>query len=189
MNLFLDYGCLVLMDQPRLVQDFSVKFLVKISLRRILFVKTFMLTFTDIWMLTSPCPFLTPTEIMESNINSAVEVETVRNEEGQDVFDRFYVCLDVLRRTWKSTCRPILGVDGCFLRGKTKGQLLVALGRDADNAIYPIAWGVVQVENTDNWLWFVKNIKADLALDDGDGFILISKRQKVSSLSCKFKSL
>ncbi|XP_033136844.1 uncharacterized protein LOC103839506 [Brassica rapa] len=128
-------------------------------------------------------------EIMESNINSTVEVETVKNKEGQDVFDRFYVCLDVLRRTWKSTCRPIIGVDGCFLRGKTKGQLLVALGRDADNAIYPIAWGVVQVENTDNWLWFVKNIKADLALDDGDGFILISDRQKVSSLSCKCKCL
>ena len=57
----LDYGCLVSMNQLRLVQDFSPKFLVTISLRRILFVKTFMLNFTDIWKLTSSCPFLTPT--------------------------------------------------------------------------------------------------------------------------------
>ena len=39
MNVFLDYGCSVLMNQPRLVKDFSAQFLVKISLRRILFRK------------------------------------------------------------------------------------------------------------------------------------------------------
>ena len=78
-------------------------------------------------------------EILESNINSSVEVETKRNEEGKDVFDRFYVCFDVLRGSWKATCRLLIGMDGTFLRGKTKGQLLVALGRDADNSIYPIA--------------------------------------------------
>uniref|UniRef100_A0A0D2ZTI9 MULE transposase domain-containing protein n=1 Tax=Brassica oleracea var. oleracea TaxID=109376 RepID=A0A0D2ZTI9_BRAOL len=66
-------------------------------------------------------------EILESNINSSVEVETKRNEEGKDVFDRFYVCFDVLRGSWKATCRLLIGMDGTFLRGKTKGQLLVAL--------------------------------------------------------------
>ena len=119
-------------------------------------------------------------EILESNINSSVEVETKRNEEGKDVFDRFYVCFDVLRRSWQATCRPLIGMDGTFLRGKTKGQLLVALGRDGDNSIYPIAWAVVQVENTPNWVWFVKHIKTDLGLGDGDGYIMVSDRQKVS---------
>ena len=61
MNVFLDYGCLVSMNQPRLVQDFTAKYFVKISLRRLFFVKAFILIFTDIWILTSPCPFLTPT--------------------------------------------------------------------------------------------------------------------------------
>ena len=40
MNLFLDYGCLISMDQPRLVQDFTTRFFVKISLRRLLFRKS-----------------------------------------------------------------------------------------------------------------------------------------------------
>ena len=62
MNVFLDYRCLVSMNQRRLVQDFTAKFFVKIYLRRLLLVKMFMLIFTDIWMLTSPCPFLTPTK-------------------------------------------------------------------------------------------------------------------------------
>ena len=57
----------------------------------------------------------------------------------------------------------------------------MALGRDADNAIYPIAWAVVQVENKDNWLWFARKIKIDLGLNEGDGFIMVSDRQKVTS--------
>ncbi|XP_019099759.1 PREDICTED: uncharacterized protein LOC104784231 [Camelina sativa] len=117
-------------------------------------------------------------EILEANQGSVVEIDTVKNDAGHDVFKRFYVCFDVLRKTWKKTCRPLIGVDGCFLKEKIKGQLLVALGRDADNAIYPIAWSVVQVENTDNWSWFVNRLKIDLELGDGDGYIMVSDRQK-----------
>ncbi|XP_010431263.1 PREDICTED: uncharacterized protein LOC104715567 [Camelina sativa] len=100
-------------------------------------------------------------EILEANKGSVVEVETVKNEVGQDVFKRFYVCFDALRRTWKKSCRPLIRVDGCFLKEKIKGQLLVALGRDADNVIYPMAW-----------------LKIDLELGDGDGYIMVSDRQK-----------
>lgn len=47
----------------------------------------------------------------------------------------------------------------------------------ADNAIYPIAWAVFQVENTENWLWFVEKKKHELDLKDGNGFVLVSDRQ------------
>ncbi|XP_010424482.1 PREDICTED: uncharacterized protein LOC104709596 [Camelina sativa] len=90
-------------------------------------------------------------EILESNKDSHVEVECVTDDGGKDMFNRFYVCFDNIRRTWKETCRPLIGMDGCFLKNKVKGQLLVALGKNANNGIYPIAWGVVKVENTDNW--------------------------------------
>ncbi|XP_019093201.1 PREDICTED: uncharacterized protein LOC109129426 [Camelina sativa] len=118
-------------------------------------------------------------EILEANQGSVVEIDTVKNDAGHDVFKRFYVCFDVLRRTWKKSCRPLIGVDGCFLKEKIKGQLLVALGRDANNAIYPIAWCVVQVENTYNWSWLVNRLKIDLELGDGDGYIMVSDRQKL----------
>lgn len=117
-------------------------------------------------------------EILESNPNSSVELECLPDEKGLQLFNRFYVCFDILRRNWKDTCRQLIGVDGCHLKSKMKGMLLVALGRDADNSIYPIAWAIVQVENTDNWLWFVKKIKYDLGLLNGEGFIMVSDRQK-----------
>ena len=124
-------------------------------------------------------------ELIGSNKDSTVVIDTLRNKKGQDEFNRFYVCFDNIRRTWKETCRPLIGLDGCFVKHKIKGQVLVALGRDADNAIYPVAWGVVQVENTDNWLWFVRMVKKDLGLNDGEGFILISDRQKVNMLDSR----
>jgi len=39
--------------------------------------------------------------------------------------------------------------------------------------------GCVQVENIDNCVWFVRKLKDDLGLLDGDGFIMVSDRQKV----------
>lgn len=121
-------------------------------------------------------------ELVHSNKDSTVKIQTLTNKNGQEEFNWFYACFDVIKKTWKETCRPLIGVDGCFMKHKIKGHVLVSVGRDVDNAIYPIAWGVVQVENTDNWLWFVRKVKDDLSLKDGNGFVLGSDRQKVCVL-------
>ncbi|KAL0333976.1 UNVERIFIED_CONTAM: hypothetical protein Sangu_1553800 [Sesamum angustifolium] len=44
-------------------------------------------------------------------------------------------------------CRPIIGLDGCFLKTVFGGQMLVAVGRDANDNMWPIALAIVQVEN------------------------------------------
>lgn len=97
------------------------------------------------------------------------------------------MCYAVLRDTWLDSCRPIFGIDGCFLKNPTKGQLLAAVGRDANNHIYPLAWAVVNVENKDNWIWFLQKLKKDLDMRNGDGFTLVSDRQKVSFDSLEFE--
>ncbi|MBA0776120.1 hypothetical protein Gotri_011169, partial [Gossypium trilobum] len=43
-------------------------------------------------------------------------------------FKRFYVCFEALKKGWKEGCRPILGLDGCFLKGPFKGKLLATVG-------------------------------------------------------------
>uniref|UniRef100_A0A1J3G5W3 SWIM-type domain-containing protein n=2 Tax=Noccaea caerulescens TaxID=107243 RepID=A0A1J3G5W3_NOCCA len=117
-------------------------------------------------------------ELKARNPHSTVEVRTEVNAMGTEVFDSFYICFSGLRDTWKDHCRPIFGIDGCFLKSDAKGQLLAAIGRDANNQIYPFAWAVVQVENTESWLWFIRHLKNDLGLGKGDGFTVISDRQK-----------
>ncbi|XP_023633435.1 uncharacterized protein LOC111829036 [Capsella rubella] len=59
-----------------------------------------------------------------------------------------------------------------------KGHLLAAVGRDGDNRIVPIAWAVVEIENDDNWEWFVKNISRSLGLDTMTDIAIISDKQQ-----------
>lgn len=57
--------------------------------------------------------------------------------------------------------------------------MLAAVGRDANNQMFPIAWAVVDVESEDNWVWFIEKLQNDLNLYNGEGFTIISDRQKV----------
>jgi hypothetical protein len=47
--------------------------------------------------------------------------------------------------------RPIITIDAGFLSGHYKGRLLMACGYDAENKVIPLAFGIVNVENVDNW--------------------------------------
>ena len=81
-------------------------------------------------------------------------------------------------------CRKVIGLDGCFLKHTCKGELLTAMGRDANNQMYPIAWAVVRVENSENWMWFLSLLQDDLALNDGTGITIISDSHKVMNCTC-----
>lgn len=60
--------------------------------------------------------------------------------------------------------RPFIGVDGCFLKGPCGGQLLVAIGVDANNCMFSIAYAVVEGENKSSWTWFLKILIEDLGI-------------------------
>ncbi|MFQ6665632.1 hypothetical protein Gotur_032305 [Gossypium turneri] len=57
----------------------------------------------------------------ESTINIVVNRVT---PESPPHFKRFYVCFEALKRSGKEGCRPILGLDGCLLKGPFKGEIL-----------------------------------------------------------------
>ena len=75
--------------------------------------------------------------------------------------------------------RPIIGLDGYFLKTEFKGKLLVALGRDGDDKNFPIAWACVKNESKCNWSWFLTRLQAQLKLGDGSNYTLISDMHKV----------
>lgn len=86
-----------------------------------------------------------------------------------------YICLTAAREGFLGGCKRIIGVDGYFL----KGQLLVVVGRDRNNQIFPIAWAIVQKETIESWTWFFEQLQADLGIGDGLGWSLISDMKKV----------
>lgn len=119
-------------------------------------------------------------EILVSNPGSTMDIETLPGPtQVEHKFYRVYICFEALREAWKQTCRRIIGLDGAFLKWDIKGELLAAVGRDADNRIFPIAWAIVDIENNDNWEWFIKHIQTDLDLGQGDNMTIISDKQKV----------
>ncbi|XP_010497245.1 PREDICTED: uncharacterized protein LOC104774311, partial [Camelina sativa] len=105
---------------------------------------------------------------------STVEINTRTRDDGLDEFYQIYICFEPLRTSWKKNCRPIIGLDGTFLKHNIQGTLLTAVGRDPNNQIYPIAWAVVSGENHDNWEWFIHKLKVDLDLGDGENITMIS---------------
>ncbi|GJV78097.1 RNA-directed DNA polymerase, eukaryota, reverse transcriptase zinc-binding domain protein [Tanacetum coccineum] len=117
-------------------------------------------------------------ELKRSNPGTTVGMQVDPLADGKHMFNSYYVCIQQLKEGWKVGCRKIIGIDGCFLKGICQGELLAAVGRDANNQIYPIAWAVVQVENTENWEWFLQHLRQDLDLKDGTGVALISDGHK-----------
>ena len=59
------------------------------------------------------------------------------------LFKRMYVCLQVMKDGFKAGYRHMISLDGCFLKGYYGDHLLVAIGIDANDGIYPLAYVVV----------------------------------------------
>ncbi|XP_026451217.1 uncharacterized protein LOC113351451 [Papaver somniferum] len=59
-------------------------------------------------------------------------------------------------------CRPVLFLDAAFLTGKFRGCLMAATGKNANNGIFPLAYGIVSAETVENWHWFLKKLESIL---------------------------
>ena len=95
------------------------------------------------------------------------------------IFEMLYISLDCLKKGLLNGCRKVLGLDECFLKGAIKGEVLVAVGRDGNNQMFPVSWGVVDGERKATWMWFIGLLQHDLRLEDGKGWTVITDQQKV----------
>jgi hypothetical protein len=50
-------------------------------------------------------------------------------------FQRLHMSLATCKEGFRKACRPMIGVDCCFLKGHYKGKLLAAGGRDPNDNI------------------------------------------------------
>ncbi|GJT58867.1 calcium/proton exchanger [Tanacetum coccineum] len=116
--------------------------------------------------------------ILDSNPGSTCRLDDEETEFGNYYFKRIYVCFKGVKEGWLAGCRKVIVLDGCFLKHTCRGELLVAMGRDANNQMYPIAWAVVKVENNEIWFWFISLIQEDLHLQNGEGLTIIFDSHK-----------
>nr|KAJ0201088.1 hypothetical protein LSAT_V11C600328790 [Lactuca sativa] len=117
-------------------------------------------------------------EIIRSNLGSTVSLDVDIMPYSTTFFSKFYVCFKAIRDGWLEGCRPVIRLNGCFLKGIVRGEVLSAIGKDANNHIYPIAWVVVCVENKKTWKWSIDLLMDDINGGLGAGITLLSDGHK-----------
>ena len=123
-------------------------------------------------------------ELRQSNPGSKFflctkEIVDEQTKETHEHFSTLYWSLDACKRGWLMGCRPIIFIDGCHIKTRYRGNLLTALGIDPNDCIYPIAFGLVEVESTSSWEWFMASLKDDLNICNTSPYTIMSDKQKV----------
>lgn len=83
-------------------------------------------------------------------------------------------------------CRPVISVDGTFLKGKSYGTLLLATAQDGDNHLFPLAFSIVDSENDNSWLWFMEKIRFDYGIRENLVFVLDMHRSIQKAVNSVF---
>ncbi|KAF7152145.1 hypothetical protein RHSIM_Rhsim01G0268100 [Rhododendron simsii] len=99
---------------------------------------------------------------------------------ADNCFQRLFVSFQASIYGFLNACRPLLGLDRSVLKSKYLGTLLFATGFDGDGALFPLAFGVVDEENDDNWMWFLSELHTLLETNTENmpRLTILSDRQK-----------
>ncbi|KAL4321927.1 hypothetical protein AHAS_Ahas14G0159400 [Arachis hypogaea] len=81
-------------------------------------------------------------------------IHTNPQPDSNPLFLIIYVGFDACKKEFLGGCKPLIGLDGTFLRRYYGGQLFTAIGQDANNYIHPIAYAIVESENKARWKCF-----------------------------------
>ncbi|XP_038984441.1 uncharacterized protein LOC103708840 [Phoenix dactylifera] len=92
--------------------------------------------------------------IRPTNPDSIAEYETI---DGR--FRRLFICFHASLMGFIKGCRPLIFMDGTFIKHKDGGVLLGATSTDGNDDMFPIAYGVVDTESDENWEWFCQFLK------------------------------
>ncbi|KAE8077141.1 hypothetical protein FH972_015735 [Carpinus fangiana] len=105
--------------------------------------------------------------IKETNPGSVASFTT----KDDSSFHRLFVSFHASISGFQQGCRPLLFLDSTPLNSKYQGVLLAAIAVDGDDAIFPVAFAVVDAETEDNWHWFLTELKSALSTSQQITFV------------------
>ena len=80
------------------------------------------------------------------------------NMPNTEIFQRMFWSFKLSIEGFKH-CHPVLSIDGTHLYGKYKGMLLIAMGCDRNNQLFPLKFYITEGENIESWGWFLECIR------------------------------
>lgn len=79
-------------------------------------------------------------------------------------------------------CRPLIFLDGGFIKESHGGQILAATTLDANGQLFPLAMAVVRSESEGSWSFLLNNLRNQLEVSDtlnfAEGLTIMSDRAK-----------
>lgn len=107
-------------------------------------------------------------------------IALVYGNSDDNCFRRLFVSYYASIYGFVNACRPLIGLDRTLLKSKYLGTLLLATGFDGDGALFPLAFGIVDEENDENWIWFLSELHALLEgnTENMPRLTILSDRQK-----------
>ncbi|KAI8555876.1 hypothetical protein RHMOL_Rhmol05G0207600 [Rhododendron molle] len=87
--------------------------------------------------------------------------------------------LDLIEGTnLEQFARRLVCMDACHLKGAHGGQLLVAVGIDANNQSFPFAYAVAESETKETWTWFLELVVEDLQIQNTSAWTFMTDKKK-----------
>ncbi|RYR54913.1 hypothetical protein Ahy_A06g030171 [Arachis hypogaea] len=80
--------------------------------------------------------------MVQKDLSAVVEIKTAPAYQGNEV-------VQDIRILTRMSCKPIVQIDDTHLYGKYKGALLVAVSQSDNDNIVPLAYVIVEGENSD----------------------------------------
>ena len=89
-------------------------------------------------------------------------------------FKYFFMALGACISGFHTSIRPVITINGTFLKAKYLGTLFVVACKDGNNQIYPLCFGIGDSENDASWEWFLKKLHG--AIDHVDDLVVVLDR-------------
>jgi hypothetical protein len=103
-------------------------------------------------------------------------------------FKRAFFALKACVDGFLNGCRPYLAIDSTFLTGKFRGQLAVACAVDGHNWLFPVSFGVFDLETIENWSWFMERLKDAIGTPPGLAICTDAGKSIMESVTVVFPS-
>ncbi|XP_073292264.1 uncharacterized protein [Primulina huaijiensis] len=95
-------------------------------------------------------------------------------------FLRLFISYQASIYGFVNACCPLIGLDKTVLKNKYLGTMLFATGFDGDGMLFPLAFGVVDEDNDENWMWFLSELHnlLETNTENMPRITILSNRQK-----------
>ena len=113
------------------------------------------------------------TNLIETNLGTIAKYKC--SDDGH--FMQLFIALSMSIHGFKMGCWPIISIDSSHMSGPYKGTLFSIFSYEADDGMFPLAYGLFSSKNYEDWLRFLEKLK--MVIGEREVIIISNKHQGI----------